>query len=190
MTLANQQNAVFNRTKRIEIPSSFVERSVDSGRILFKCLRRGAWSELIEPQALADAVLYIDIHSLLLWKRETISDPRQVFEPGWKGCSVDVPKELTNNDHRVRLQITIAFPSNHEDAGRIIARTDELIVVEGPDQPGGSTGSLLPVSPTIDHIPELARLAISESDGKIFAVVCMHGGFSPCALGSLAARTS
>lgn len=176
--VARQQNAVFNRTKRIDIPVSFVDRGVEPGRIRFNGLHHGEWSSQLYSQELREAVLYVDIRSMLLLKRVTVSDPPQSFDSSWEGCSIEVPHELTNNDYRVRMQITIAFPPNHTDGGKIVARSSEIVIVNGPDQHEGTGSSLLPVSPSTDDIPELCRLAISESEGPVLYVNARIAGIS------------
>lgn len=178
MKVADQQNAVFNRTERIDIPDSFIDRDIEPGCIRLKRLRHGEWSSLIDPQHLVESVLHVDVLSLLLWKRSTVLDPNVCFEPAWGGCPMEVPSELTSNDYRVRMQITIAFPKGHADAGRIVARSSEIVVQQGPDQSGGTGGSLLPVSPATDDIPELSRLAISENGGPVLCVNAAIAGIS------------
>ena len=165
MTAATIQNEVFNRTTRAEIPISCVRREVKPRSINFKGLIKGEWSSSLEPSELAECVVHVDVRSVLLWKRETVDCPDEVFKKkGWKGCSISVPPELTNRDYRVKLQVTISFPAGHAQAGRILARSSEIIVVEGPEEDNGTLGaSILPVRPAADDIPELWRLVMADT---------------------------
>ncbi len=162
MTAATIQNEVFNRTTRVEIPISCVRREVKPRSINFKGLIKGEWSSSLEPSELAECVVHVDVRSVLLWKRETVDCPDEVFKK--KGCSISVPPELTNRDYRVKLQVTISFPAGHAQAGRILARSSEIIVVEGPEEGNGTLGaSILPVRPAADDIPELWRLVMADT---------------------------
>jgi hypothetical protein len=166
----SHQDAVFNRTGRVEIPASHIRRHVGIARIQFQGLHRGSWSKSLDEEELAAAILYVDIQSLLLTQRTRIETPIQVFEAAWGGIAVDVPNELTNGDHRVKLQITIALPSDHPQAGRILARSSEIVIVEGPDDGGGPGPSLLKVRPSPDEMQDLSRLEISEPEGPVLYV--------------------
>lgn len=190
------QDAVFNRTGRVEIPSSHIRRQMQPSRISFLGLFSGGWSELLEPDTLSHALLYVDIHSLLLTQRTTVSNPATAFEKSWEGVDISVPAELTSGDYRVKLQITIALPEDNPDSGRILARSSEIVIVQGPDDGGNDGPSLLKVRPSLDPMSDLSRLEISETEGPILYInksipglswkelasdpVFKHGIFSTC----------
>lgn len=178
MTVRKSQNVVFNRTGRVEIPASHVRRRVESSRLYFDGLHRGSWSELLSASDLAEAVLYVDVQSLLLLQRTKVASPPQVFESSWAGIKIDVPAELTNGDYRVKLQITVAFPTDHAQAGRILAQSSEIVIVEGPDAGGGRGPSLLKVRPATDDMPDLSRLEITETEGPVLYVNANIPGMS------------
>ena len=165
MTAATIQNEVFNRTTRAEIPISCVRRNVKPKIIKFNGLIEGDWSSSLDATELAECVVHVDVRSVLLWKRKTLDCSVEIFKKnGWKGCTISVPPELTNKDYRVKLQVTISFPAGHSQAGRILARSSEIIVVEGPQEAKGTLGaSILPVRPAADDIPELWRLVMADS---------------------------
>jgi hypothetical protein len=169
MNVNSTQNDVFNRTGRLEIPNSHVRRHVD-GQIAFNGLHEGEWSSKIAPSDLDASVLYVDIRSLLFLQRREILNPAQVFDKNWTGCVFKVPGELMNGDYRVKLEVTIAFPAGHSKAGQIIARSNEIVVIEGPEDSEGEGSSLLPVRPAADHIPDLSRLEVIEPEGPVLYV--------------------
>lgn len=178
MTVRKTQDVVFNRTGRVEIPASHVRRKVESSRICFDGLHRGSWSDVLNASDLSQAVLYVDIQSLLLLQRTEVADPSEVFEASWSGLAIDVPNELTNGDYRVKLQITIAFPADHSEAGRILAQSNEIVIVEGPDTGGGRGPALLKVRPAADDMPDLSRLEITETEGPVLYVSANIPGMS------------
>lgn len=83
MKISDRQNLVINRTGRVEIPSSFVKRRVEQGRIVFAGLHEGPWLNDLDPRDLDAAVLYLDINSLFLTDRHVVARPRDVFGTGW-----------------------------------------------------------------------------------------------------------
>ncbi len=179
-TVREHQDAVFNRTGRVEIPSSHIQRKVDLNPTRISLLRlfSGAWSECLDLSLLSAAVLHVDIHSLLLTHRATVSNPAAALEEGWSGVDISVPIELTNGDYRVKLQVTIALPGDHPDAGRIIARSGELVVVQGPEEGGSDGPSLLKVRPSLDDMADLSRLEITETEGPILYINTSIAGLS------------
>ena len=132
MNVRDTQDAVFNRTGRIEIPVSHIRRRVLSPGVHFDGLHQGDWSNRIDPTELASAVLYVDLRSLLLLRRECIAQPTRVFSQSWESYIFELPVELTSGEHQLKLQVTIALPADHADAGRILARSSEIILVSGP----------------------------------------------------------
>jgi hypothetical protein len=101
-----------------------------------------------------------------------------VFATSWEGIVVDLPVELTSGEHQLKLQITIALPTDHADAGRILARSSEIILVSGPEGADGQGSSLLPVRPAPDDLPELSRLQIDEMEGPVLYVNTRIAGVS------------
>ena len=170
--IRNSQDAVFNRTDRADIPVSHVRRrKVETGCVWFGGLHRGEWSEHLPPAELSAAVLFVDIQSLLLLQRSQVEKVDPVFNAAWDGLRIEVPAELTGGDYRVTMQITISLPFDHPQAGRILARSSQIVLVEGPDGPGSERGpSLLRVAPAVDELPDLSRLEISETEGPVLYV--------------------
>ena len=169
--IRSSQDAVFNRTDRADIPVSHIRRKVETGCVRFGGLHRGEWSEHLSASELAAAVLYVDIQSLLLLHRSQVEEVEPVFNAGWKGLQIAAPAELTSGDYRVTMQITIALRSDQPQAGRILARSSEIVLVEGPDGSGSHGGpSLLKVRPAVDNIAELSKLEISEMEGPVLYV--------------------
>lgn len=170
------QDAVFNRTGRIEIPLSHIRRKVEQNRFRFEGFHTGAWCENLPPSDLEASVLHVDIHCLLLLKRCTIDDVTAVLEADWKGVDIEVPKELTKGDYRVTMQVTIAFPGHHPDAGRIVARSSDIVLIEGEGDGGEKGPSILPVRPDKEGMPDLSRLEITEDEGPVLYVnACLTG---------------
>jgi hypothetical protein len=165
-----KQEIIFNRTGRFDIPASHVRRLPEPGRIHFFGLHRGSWCEKLDEEELRKTVVHIDIHSIMLLKRSSIPDASKVFSNSWKGITILVPDELTNGDHRVKIQVTIAYPSSHQEAGKILARSEEIVILDGPDGPGSSGPSLLIVRPSPDSMDDLSRLRIDDTDGPILYI--------------------
>lgn len=170
------QDAVFNRTGRIDIPLSHIRRKVEQNKFRFEGLHSGAWCENVPPADLEASVLHVDVRSLLLLKRCTIDDVKPVLKPEWEGVDIEVPEEITEGDYRVTMQVAIAFPEHHPDAGRIIARSSDIVLIEGPGRSGDKGPSLLPVRPDKDGMPDLSRMEIAEDEGPVLYVnACLTG---------------
>ena len=171
MTVRQKQDAVFNQTRRIEIPDSFVkEREVLDGKVIFRGFHEGDWSEDIPDAEMDAAELHVDVTSAFFNTRQTLTTPREALDSNWGGMTITVPSELVGGSYVVRLRASIVLPVETEDGGRIIAITRPVLVRQGDsrdngDTPGTGVGvSLLPVSPSSD-IPDLYKLVIDEADG-------------------------
>jgi hypothetical protein len=170
MAIANNQNEVFVRSGRIEIPMAFIKQEVKPGLIGFNGLIHGEWSKSITKASLKTAALHVDIRSSLFWERTSVDSALKSFDAGWKGCLVKVPVELTAGDHRVKMQVTISLPEGGKDSGYIFAKSSEIVVVEGPTSDKGNKGSsLLPTRAANESIPELWRLVI-EPKGPVLEI--------------------
>lgn len=170
MKLLENQTAVFNRTDRIEIPGQFIRPTeTKAAEIIFKGLISGDWNSHIEEEQLMNAVLYVDVASILSDTRETITDCMDVFADDWEGRAVRLAPELVSGDHRVRMQVTIALPDSHKDAGRILAKSAERVIISGPDGDGTGDRSLLDVRKSED-LSDLYKLDIDSTQGPTLLV--------------------
>ncbi len=164
----DSQDAVFNRTGRIEIPSSHIRQEANSNKVHFYGLRSGNWSKALDPSTLKSAVLHIDLDSLLLVERRTINDVPSVFDSNWTGTEVELPQEFAAGGRTLKMKLTIALPRSHADAGRILARSSDIVVIDGIDLTGGKGQTLLPVLPDSSGICDLWRLEIEDTGPVVY----------------------
>lgn len=149
MTIKSMQSRVISLTGRKRILREDVRFSVVGDSVLIERVQ-GMWSADVDPAWLAAAELHADVRSLQFALRATVPMSEGVLREEWQGASIEMPGGLLSGDYRVKLQVSVVLPASHERAGRILAKSEEMIILEGPDGPApalGQGGSLLPAVP-------------------------------------------
>ena len=159
MSAKSTQNRVFSRTGRKRILKGDVQFSDDGGSLLIERVK-GGWVEGIDQGWLEQAEVHLDVRSLLYAQRETVQIQDGVLSDDWKGAAIKMPKGFLSGDYRVKLQVSVVLPPSHDNAGRILAKSEEVIIHAGPvgpDTDTGEGGSLLHAVPdaSLDNICSL-----------------------------------
>ena len=171
MSVKASQSKVFPRTGRKRILSQDVQWDVLEGGFAVRGVT-GSWVQGVDADLLEKAELHLDLRSLLYALRSSVAIASGVLEDGWKGCDIKVPPDLLTGDYRVKLQVSVVLPVPHECAGRILAKSEEIILLKGPDGDGGDEGkggSLLTTVPDPD-LRSLCQLDIDDQ-GPTFRVL-------------------
>jgi hypothetical protein len=172
------QNAVFNLTGRQRILADQVRVNVDGERLHFHRLDGEGWAEHVDAALLGASILHIDIRSLFYQARESVPMSTGVLESGWEGLYIQLPGGKDRARYRLKAQVAVVLPADHADGGRILARSEELVVLEGDKgeetDEGGEGGSLLPTRPN-PELDELCRLEIEHTGPKLLVNSSIDG---------------
>ena len=169
--MKTSQSAVFNRTGRQRILADCVGFRFDGEVLRIQRLSGDDWSGGVEPGLLGAAVLHFDVRSLLYEARRSLPMTEVVLGDGWNGIDIKLASVLFEAGYRIKLQVTIALPATHADGGRILARSEELVVRDGDigeEDDDGKGGSLLPTRPD-PQLESLCRLEF-EHTGPVLLV--------------------
>lgn len=163
-----QFDAVLHRTDRRELPEGCIRRELEERVLTVSGLRAGEWSDSLDESDLRDAWVHVDVLSSFLTNRQSAPDALGATGDEWNGIRMELPEAMVGGDYHVRLQVTVAWHADHARAGLILARSPELVLIEGPVRDGGRA-SLLPVRPS-DEVRGLHELLIDEQEGPVLLV--------------------
>lgn len=163
--MKSSQSAVLNLTGRQRIHTDQVRVHASEDSLRVHKIDSDGWAEHVAEELLEAAILHVDVRSLHYQARQSTPVSTGVFEPGWEGLQIPLPGGLGDGQYRVKAQVAIVLPASLDDGGRVLARSEEFVVLEGdmgeePDD-GGEGASLLPTRPNAE-LDGLCRLEITH----------------------------
>jgi hypothetical protein len=168
MITAPHQQLVLGRTGRRVLPVGCVSRDLERDRVLIHGLLRGEWCQDLGDSLLAEAWVHVDLKSAYFSTRHSRPDASKALGHDWGDLILELPGDLGSGEHRIRIAVTVALPGAHGNGGRILARSPDIVLVEGPDG-GAGRASILPIRPS-ESVAGICRLQISEDEGPVLEV--------------------